>query len=161
MTYSQRLARLTASINASGLDAVAINPGPTMNYLTGVNFHLMERPVVILYSKDHERPSSCRRWKCSKVGMLPYKVQAFFLQRKPRRMGGRLQKSHPIDWFGWEENWCGAAPIAFAGVPLHQGGSPGGRLPRCQRGVRVAAPEERCCRSGEKCAGLSSLPRMR
>ena len=45
MTQS-RLDKLTASLRTSNLDAVILNPGPTLKYLTGLNFNLMERPVV-------------------------------------------------------------------------------------------------------------------
>ena len=43
-----RLERLYQLMNASGLDALALNPGPSLFYLTGLNFHLMERPTVLL-----------------------------------------------------------------------------------------------------------------
>jgi Xaa-Pro dipeptidase len=34
------------------LDAIALNPGPTLTYLTGLNFHLMERPTVLLAAPE-------------------------------------------------------------------------------------------------------------
>jgi Xaa-Pro dipeptidase len=34
------------------LDAVAINPGPALTYLTGLHFHLMERPTLLLISES-------------------------------------------------------------------------------------------------------------
>lgn len=43
-----RLSRLTSDLSRYGLDAIAINPGPTLVYLTGLHFHLMERPTVLL-----------------------------------------------------------------------------------------------------------------
>lgn len=43
-----RFARLFQSISDAGLDGVALNPGPSLMYLTGLNFHLMERPTVVL-----------------------------------------------------------------------------------------------------------------
>ena len=39
-------------LKQSGLDAVALNPGPTLTYLSGVRFHLMERPVVLIVARD-------------------------------------------------------------------------------------------------------------
>ena len=45
MTQS-RLDKLNASLRTSELDAVILNPGPTLTHLTGLQFHLMERPVV-------------------------------------------------------------------------------------------------------------------
>ena len=47
MTQS-RLDRLNTSLRTSGLDAVILNPGPTLTHLTGLHFHLMERPVVLM-----------------------------------------------------------------------------------------------------------------
>jgi Xaa-Pro dipeptidase len=35
-------------LNHSKFDALALNPGPTLTYLTGLNFHLMERPVIFI-----------------------------------------------------------------------------------------------------------------
>ena len=45
MTQS-RFDKLNVSLQRSGLDAVVLNPGPTLTHLTGLRFHLMERPVV-------------------------------------------------------------------------------------------------------------------
>ncbi len=49
-----RLEKLTDSLQASGLDAVALNPGPTLKYLTGLSFHLMERPVVVFVAAGQD-----------------------------------------------------------------------------------------------------------
>lgn len=43
-----RLERLVQLMSSAGLDAIAINPGPSLFYLTGLNFHLMERPTLLL-----------------------------------------------------------------------------------------------------------------
>jgi Xaa-Pro dipeptidase len=42
----ERLARLFGSIRQAGWHALALNPGPSLAYLTGLSFHLMERPVL-------------------------------------------------------------------------------------------------------------------
>jgi Xaa-Pro dipeptidase len=49
-----RLDRLMNLMDELQLDAVAVNPGPTMTYLTGLSFHLMERPTVLFISKNTE-----------------------------------------------------------------------------------------------------------
>jgi Xaa-Pro dipeptidase len=49
MTTS-RIDKLSASLSTFGLDAVILNPGPTLAYLTGLHFHLMERPVVLFFA---------------------------------------------------------------------------------------------------------------
>ncbi|WP_419909852.1 M24 family metallopeptidase [Hoeflea sp.] len=47
-----RRARLTAALGENGLDAAALVPGPSFYYLTGINFHLMERPTVLFVCAD-------------------------------------------------------------------------------------------------------------
>lgn len=47
-----RLDRLLVSMREQKLPFVAINPGFNLNYLTGLNFHLMERPVVLFIRQD-------------------------------------------------------------------------------------------------------------
>jgi Xaa-Pro dipeptidase len=76
MTAS-RLERLTASLRTSGLDAVVLNPGPTLKYLTGLNFHLMERPVVLMVSPGQDPVIVLPELELPKVSLFPYKVQAF------------------------------------------------------------------------------------
>jgi Xaa-Pro dipeptidase len=48
---ANRIQNLNMALQAFGLDAAAFNPGPTLTYLTGLHFHLMERPVVLLVGK--------------------------------------------------------------------------------------------------------------
>jgi Xaa-Pro dipeptidase len=47
----KRLQLLLELLDKYSLDAVAINPGPALTYLTGLRFHLMERPTLLLVSK--------------------------------------------------------------------------------------------------------------
>jgi Xaa-Pro dipeptidase len=80
---SSRLDKLTASLRASGLDAVVLNPGPTLKYLTGLNFHLMERPVVLFVVPNHEPVIVLPELELPKVKLLPYKAQAFAYGENP------------------------------------------------------------------------------
>jgi Xaa-Pro dipeptidase len=52
--FPSRQQKLAQAMQTAGLDAVVINPSPTLVYLTGLNFHLMERPVVAIFL--HDRP---------------------------------------------------------------------------------------------------------
>ncbi len=71
-----RLNNLTASLPTSNLDAVILNPGPTLTYLTGVDFHLMERPVVLFVAPGQDPVLVLPELEMLKVDMFPYKVQA-------------------------------------------------------------------------------------
>ena len=50
--YTKRLSRLIERATAHGLDALALVPGPNLFYLTGLSFHLSERPIVALLPVD-------------------------------------------------------------------------------------------------------------
>jgi Xaa-Pro dipeptidase len=49
----KRLQLLLDLLEKHSIDAVAINPGPALTYLTGLSFHLMERPTVLLVSRKN------------------------------------------------------------------------------------------------------------
>ncbi len=69
-----RLDCLTASLLNSKLDAVILNPGPTLKYLTGINFHLMERPVVLFVAPGKDPVLVLPELELPKVDLFPYKV---------------------------------------------------------------------------------------
>jgi len=71
-----RLNALTASLLNSKLDAVILNPGPTLTYLTGVQFHLMERPVVLFIAPGKDPVLVLPELELPKVNLFSYKVQA-------------------------------------------------------------------------------------
>jgi Xaa-Pro dipeptidase len=50
-----RLDQISPILKKHGLDGLALIPGPSLYYLTGLSFHLMERPVVALFMSG-ERP---------------------------------------------------------------------------------------------------------
>ena len=49
---AQRLEKTYALLQQAGLRALALVPGPTLYYLSGLSFHLMERPIVCLLLGD-------------------------------------------------------------------------------------------------------------
>jgi Xaa-Pro dipeptidase len=82
MTAS-RLDKLNASLRTSGLDAVALNPGPMLKYITTQSFHLMERPIVLLVAPGQEPAIVLPELELLKVGLFPYKVQPFAYGENP------------------------------------------------------------------------------
>mgnify|MGYP001207865476 CR=1 FL=1 len=50
---NDRLARLIALMNAASLDAIALNPSPSLVYLTGLHFHLSERPTTLIIAPPY------------------------------------------------------------------------------------------------------------
>lgn len=48
----ERIDHLLSLAEAQGLDALALMPGPNLVYLTGLHFHLSERPVLLVLPVD-------------------------------------------------------------------------------------------------------------
>jgi len=48
----ERLERLLDHARAHGFDAIALMPGPNLFYLTGMAFHISERPVLAVFTTD-------------------------------------------------------------------------------------------------------------
>ena len=92
MTQS-RLDTLNASLRTAGLDAVVLNPGPTLTHLTGLHFHLMERPVVVMFAKDQEPAIVLPELELQKVASLPYKLQVFAYPENPAEWEAAFRKA--------------------------------------------------------------------
>jgi Xaa-Pro aminopeptidase len=50
--YAERLSRLQSELRQHQIDCIAIIPGANMRYLTGLDFHLMERPTVAFFPQE-------------------------------------------------------------------------------------------------------------
>ncbi|MEO8355140.1 MAG: Xaa-Pro peptidase family protein [Chloroflexota bacterium] len=92
MTQS-RFDRLHASLRTSDLDAVILNPGPTLTHLSGLRFHLMERPVVLLFAKDQVPAIVLPELELQKVTSLPYELQVFSYAENPSEWGNAFRKA--------------------------------------------------------------------
>jgi len=88
---SNRLEKLYAVLAQAGLDAVVINPGPTLTYLTGLKFHLMERPVVLLIARGKD--PAIVLLESAKAGLFPYKVNAHTYGENPSEWDQAFQKA--------------------------------------------------------------------
>lgn len=47
--YCDRLKKLEVLVTKNRLDGIVLNPGASLTYLTGLEFHMMERPVVFVF----------------------------------------------------------------------------------------------------------------
>ena len=89
---AERLSHLYTAMKQAGLDLLVLNPSPTLTYLTGLHFHLMERPVVAFF-KQGRIPS----WLCLSLkwenhpGSFPGSI--LYIWRRPCPMGRSLFQS--------------------------------------------------------------------
>src|SRR5512138_2488378 len=88
-----RFDKLNASLRSSDLDAVILNPGPTLTHLTGLHFQLMERPVVVLFAKDQVPAIVLPELELQKVASLPYDLQIFSYPENPSECGSVFRKA--------------------------------------------------------------------
>ena len=71
----KRLNYLIQNLEKYQLDAVALNPGPSLNHLTGLDFHLMERPVVAVFWADGAVQIILPELERAKLARLPFEVR--------------------------------------------------------------------------------------
>jgi Xaa-Pro dipeptidase len=81
--YSSRQKGLIQALEHTGLSAMVLNPGPSLTYLTGLHFHLMERPVVALFTPSTPVTLVLPELELGKTNNLPYPVQCFSYQDNP------------------------------------------------------------------------------
>ncbi|MBN2146781.1 MAG: aminopeptidase P family protein [Anaerolineales bacterium] len=75
--YRARHNRLALALQQANLNALALNPGPSLVYLTGLHFHLSERPVLVFFVPHEPLMIALPELEMAKVKALPYPVQAF------------------------------------------------------------------------------------
>ena len=88
-----RFDKLNASLQTSELEAVILNPGPTLTYLSGLHFHLMERPVVLLFAQDQSPALVLPELELQKVASLPYELQVFPYPENPSEWDAAFRKA--------------------------------------------------------------------
>lgn len=73
--YANRIQKVQSALIAAGLDGLAINPGPTLTYLTGLHFHLMERPVVAIFGQQGTPVLVLPELEIGKTVGLPFEIR--------------------------------------------------------------------------------------
>jgi Xaa-Pro dipeptidase len=88
-----RLERLYDLVKRAKLDAIVLNPGPTLTYMTGLGFHLMERPVVVFFTPGKMPAIVLPELEALKVNQIPYETQAFAYPENPGEWGKAFRKA--------------------------------------------------------------------
>ena len=82
-TILKRQKKLAQALLEAGLDGLVLNPGPSLTYLTGLHFHLSERPVVAFFSPTEPPALVLPELESAKVEGLGYDLQPFTYSEKP------------------------------------------------------------------------------
>ena len=78
-----RYAHLADLLQSAGLDALVLNPGPTLTYLTGLVFHLSERPTALLVAPPAEPVLILAELEILKAKQSRVPVQPFTFNDNP------------------------------------------------------------------------------
>lgn len=79
-----RLERLRRLLSTSAFSGIVLNAGPSLAYFTGLDFHLMERPVILLLLRDKQPVFILPRLEAAKVAGMEG-VEIFFYGEDPNR----------------------------------------------------------------------------
>ena len=88
-----RLTKLLEPLQTSGWDALTLNPSPSLTYLTGLHFHLSERPVVAIFTADHAPVIVLPELEMLKLTGLPYEITAFPYPENPAEWDGVFRRA--------------------------------------------------------------------
>jgi len=85
---SARHEKLRQTLEESQISAVAINPGPSLTYLTGLHFHLSERPVIFLFPIDGTPVLILPELESQKLTNARFELQSFTYTESLDTWGG-------------------------------------------------------------------------
>lgn len=88
-----RIEKLIRSMSETGFDAIALNPSPTLTYLTGLQFHLMERPTVFIVSIHGETAMVLPELEASKLEGITMGIQAFTYSDDPETRADAFKRA--------------------------------------------------------------------
>ncbi len=121
---TKRQQQLSQILPQNDLDAIALNPGPSLPYLTGLHFHLSERPVVVFFSPDQVPVIVLPELEMRKLDQLPYEVEAFPYGENPTKWVRSFKDA--LEAGGWQGSRIGVEPraLCFLEMELLQEAAP-------------------------------------
>lgn len=83
--HTTRIQKIQTLLKTAGLHALALNPGPSLYYLTGLTFHLMERPVVFFLFADSPPILVLPELEKAKLSSLEFPIEAYPFGEDPAK----------------------------------------------------------------------------
>jgi len=81
--YKHRQQSLIASLKNSEFDAIALNASPSQKYFTGLEFHLMERPIVLIIHSNGAMGIILPEFEKGKLEEVDYEIKVFTYSEEP------------------------------------------------------------------------------
>ena len=89
--YQIRQEHLQKLLGSTEMGGVALNPGPDLSYFSGLGFHLMERPVVMILPREGSPVLILPELEESKLSGIPFPVRSFTFNEDPSTWSGVFQ----------------------------------------------------------------------
>jgi Xaa-Pro dipeptidase len=127
-SFGERLRRLASALADRGLNSLALNPGPSLTYLTGLHFHLMERPVVAFFGANTPVVFVLPELEKAKVDRLPFPAQVFLFGEDPNDWPATFHQAAQAA--GIDNQAVGVEPtgLRFLELRLLEGAAPRARF---------------------------------
>lgn len=93
MQNQQRIQRLTELMQQADIPALVLIPGANLRYLTGLSFHLMERPVIGLFTQDEAPRLVVPELELAKAEAAPVELQLFSYGEREGASAGAVQQA--------------------------------------------------------------------
>jgi Xaa-Pro dipeptidase len=90
---TDRIDRLLSLLSGADLDALVLNPGPSLVYLTGLPFHLMERPTVAIFAPGQTPALVLAELEMRKVEQAAIPIQPFPFSDNPATWNQAFQRA--------------------------------------------------------------------
>lgn len=91
--HLQRMARLIDLTKPLSLDGFAFVPGPTLSYLTGLKFHLLERPVALILTPKAAPVLVLPEMELGKAAGSSIEFKCFSYNEEPRTWGKAFRQA--------------------------------------------------------------------
>ena len=129
-----RLAKLSEVLQANSLNALALNPGPSLVYLTGLHFHLMERPVVAFFTATGQQAIVLPRLEAPKV-VSRTDLQPFLYDEDPARWHEAFRAA--VEALGLQQARIGVEPDRLRVLELRflESAAPGATFPSAAQAI--------------------------
>ena len=93
---NDRIARLQEKMKSQKIDCLALNPGPSLTYLSGLHFHLMERPVLAFFTAQGRLGIVLPALEMAKLAEIPLKFEAFPYGDDPATWASAFTKAFDV-----------------------------------------------------------------
>ena len=79
----ERIKQLQTKMKAAGLQAVALNPSPNLAYFSGLHYHLMERPIILIILLEGDLSVILPEFEVGKLAVSGLSIRPFTYGENP------------------------------------------------------------------------------